>query len=194
MGNFRFASSSNVPPGVPYFPVAAAGPGLHRTFALATESDALLYKAFLAAAAAEGGGAGSSNSSSANPANILAAAEQQLHQVLLQHWAPLEAAAMEIEAAAQQPNPGSTEPEVLPPQPQGFRYLGLDTSLAPGLDTPPLTASYELLGCCRQFGGAGSLSVSGLITRVLKGLPLKLTGYCGLMLAVCEDQVRPLLL
>jgi hypothetical protein len=24
---------------------------------------------------------------------------------------------------------------------------------------------------------------------VLKTLPLKLTGYCGLMLAVCEDQV-----
>jgi hypothetical protein len=40
------------------------------------------------------------------------------------------------------------------------------------------------------FGGPGSLSVSSLITSVLKGLPLKLTGYCGLMLAVCEDQVR----
>jgi hypothetical protein len=31
--------------------------------------------------------------------------------------------------------------------------------------------------------------VSALITKVLKALPLRLTGYCGLMLAVCEDQV-----
>jgi hypothetical protein len=47
-----------------------------------------------------------------------------------------------------------------------------------------------VLGCCRRFGGAGSLALSALITQVLKGLPLRLTGYCGLMLAVCEDQVR----
>jgi hypothetical protein len=45
------------------------------------------------------------------------------------------------------------------------------------------------LGCVKGFGGAGSLAVSDLITKVLEGLPLRLTGYCGLMLAVCEDQV-----
>jgi hypothetical protein len=46
-----------------------------------------------------------------------------------------------------------------------------------------------VLGCVKSFGAAGSLAVSGLITEVLKALPLRLTGYCGLMLAVCEDQV-----
>lgn len=35
------------------------------------------------------------------------------------------------------------------------------------------------------------MTVSSLITSVLKKLPLRLTGYCGLMLAVCEDQVGP---
>ncbi|KAF6262319.1 hypothetical protein COO60DRAFT_647935 [Scenedesmus sp. NREL 46B-D3] len=186
MGNFRFGASSNVQPGVPYFPVAAAGPGLHRSFALGTESDALLHQAFTAAA--------SQCSSSSNSAGTFAAAEQQLHQTLLQHWAPLEAAALAIEAAAAAAaavTPASqagVNPGPRPGGGSGFRYLGLDSSLAPGLDTPPLTASYEVLGCCGRFGGAGSLAVSAAITKVLKELPLRLTGYCGLMLAVCEDQ------
>jgi uncharacterized protein (UPF0210 family) len=69
-----------------------------------------------------------------------------------------------------------------------FRYAGLDTSLAPGLDTPAVTASYEALGL-GPFGGPGTLAISSMITQVLKQLPLRLTGYCGLMLAVCEDLV-----
>lgn len=93
----------------------------------------------------------------------------------LQHYKPVQAAAKWLEAVAT----------------TGYRYLGLDTSVAPGLDTPPLTASYECLGVCDKFGGPGTLSISAMITGVLKSLqPLQLTGYCGLMLAVCEDQVK----
>jgi uncharacterized protein (UPF0210 family) len=186
MGNFRFGASSNVQPGVPYFPVAAAGPGLHRSFAIATESDALLHQAFTAAAAE------CSSSSGGSGAGIFEAAEQQLHQVLLQHWAPLQAAALEVEAAAAETPQtlNNHKPHTARSSHLGFRYLGLDSSLAPGLDTPPLTSSYEALGCCWRFGGAGSLAISAVITKVLKGLPLRLTGYCGLMLAVCEDEVR----
>ena len=72
----------------------------------------------------------------------------------------------------------------------GWRYLGMDTSVAPGLDTPPLTSAIEqLLGPGRSFGQAGTLGACAAITAALKGLPLRRTGYCGLMLAVCEDKV-----
>jgi hypothetical protein len=137
MGNFRFASASNMQPGIPFFPVAACGgPTQHRCFAIGTESDALLHQAFAAAAAAQQAAAG--GRAAGQPASgLLAAAQQQLRDVLLHHLAPLEAAALQVEAAAGPTADGS--------QLQPFRYLGLDTSLAPGLDTPALTASYELL-------------------------------------------------
>jgi hypothetical protein len=141
-------------------------------------------------------------------------AEQQLHAVLLQHLSPLQEAALQIQDFYQQSRGSSGSSDSA----GCFRYLGLDTSLAPGLDTPPLTDSYQSLlqhmlparaaadagagdtavagasvtaaAAAAAFGGPGSLTVSSLITSVLKRLPLRLTGYCGLMLAVCEDQVR----
>jgi len=103
----------------------------------------------------------------------------QLHQCLLQHWSSVQQAALAIEAAWEGKGSSVTS----------FSYLGLDSSLAPGPHTPSVTDAYELLGLGR-FGAAGSLAVSSLITKVLKELPLRLTGYCGLMLPVCEDQVR----
>lgn len=68
-----------------------------------------------------------------------------------------------------------------------IRFGGIDASLAPSLDeTESLAFAYEKLGIGR-FGDTGTLAVSAMITRVLKHLPLKTCGYCGLMLPVCED-------
>jgi hypothetical protein len=137
----------------------------------------------------------------------LAQAQAQLASTLLEHFPPLEAAALALEAASNpsstsstqtasttsnttpHPTPAADLQQQQPPRHvTHFRYAGLDTSLAPGLDTPALTASYEALGL-GPFGGPGTLAISALITQVLKQLPLRLTGYCGLMLAVCEDAV-----
>eukprot|EP00775_Hariotina_reticulata_P013154 gene13154-13284_t len=153
-------------PAVPFFPVACTG-GLahHHTFAIGTESNTLLYQAFEAARQTTDG------------SGLLKEAAAQLRQRLLQHWSPLEQEALRIEAGWRREVKGMCS----------FSYLGLDSSLAPGLDTPAVTDAYQLLGLGR-FGAAGSLAVSSLITKVLKELPLRLTGYCGLMLPVCEDQ------
>eukprot|EP00877_Chromochloris_zofingiensis_P013003 jgi/Chrzof1/7957/UNPLg00017.t1 len=163
-GNFRFAAAAVATSGIPYFPVATAGPDHDHTFAIGTECDGLLHAAFQSAAA---------QSAERPTADILQLAADALRSTLLLHYKPVQAAAKWLEAVAT----------------TGYRYLGLDTSVAPGLDTPPLTASYECLGVCDKFGGPGTLSISAMITGVLKSLqPLQLTGYCGLMLAVCEDQ------
>ncbi|CAD7705434.1 unnamed protein product [Ostreobium quekettii] len=68
----------------------------------------------------------------------------------------------------------------------GVPYMHIDTSLAPGLDTPSMTDSFEALGI-GPFGGPGTLAVCSLVTSVLKRIPVRKGGYCGLMLPVCED-------
>jgi len=67
------------------------------------------------------------------------------------------------------------------------RYSGIDSSLAPSLDADESIAfAYEKLGF-GKFGSPGTLTISAIITRVLKGLSVKTCGYSGLMLPVCED-------
>ncbi|NES81679.1 MAG: DUF711 family protein [Moorea sp. SIO2B7] len=67
------------------------------------------------------------------------------------------------------------------------KYGGIDSSLAPSLDSNNSIAyAYESLGL-GKFGHQGTLAISTLITRVLKNLSVKLSGYSGLMLPVCED-------
>ncbi|MCT7984328.1 DUF711 family protein [Laspinema sp. A4] len=66
-------------------------------------------------------------------------------------------------------------------------YQGIDASLAPSLDkTNSIAYAYEKLGL-GKFGYSGTLAISALITRVIKKIPVKLCGYSGLMLPVCED-------
>jgi uncharacterized protein (UPF0210 family) len=73
---------------------------------------------------------------------------------------------------------------------QGVTYLGIDSSLNPSLDEKGSVAEAmeqldELPG---HFGGPGTLGAAAEITQALQSLPgIKLTGYCGLMLPVCED-------
>lgn len=70
----------------------------------------------------------------------------------------------------------------------GFRFRGVDLSIAPGLDRDDsLVRAYEQLGL-GKFGAAGTLAVSSLITDVLRELKIKKCGYSGLMLPILEDR------
>lgn len=67
------------------------------------------------------------------------------------------------------------------------KYHGIDVSLAPSLDKQASIAyAYEKLGF-GNFGNSCTLTVSAVITKVLKNLPILICGYSGLMLPVCED-------
>ena len=69
-------------------------------------------------------------------------------------------------------------------------YLGIDTSLNPSLDEGGSVAqAIEFLDEVDCFGGPGTLGAAAAITTALQTAPgIKKTGYCGLMLPVCEDQ------
>ncbi len=68
-----------------------------------------------------------------------------------------------------------------------IEYSGIDTSLAPPLDQKESIAfAYETL-MNGKFGHQGTLAISGMLTRVLKSVSVKICGYSGLMLPVCED-------
>ena len=67
------------------------------------------------------------------------------------------------------------------------KYNGIDTSLAPSLDQGNSIAfAYEKI-MSGKFGHPGTLAISGMLTRVLKSVSVKICGYSGLMLPVCED-------
>ncbi|MEP2671601.1 MAG: DUF711 family protein [Cyclobacteriaceae bacterium] len=68
-----------------------------------------------------------------------------------------------------------------------WRYDGIDTSAAPGLDASIGEAIEELTG--QPFGSASTLNACAMITDVLKSVDVKKCGYSGLMLPVIEDKV-----
>ncbi len=68
-----------------------------------------------------------------------------------------------------------------------IKFTGIDASLAPSLDkNESIAFAYEKLKL-GKFGQPGTLTISALITRVLKNLSVNKCGYSGLMLPVCED-------
>ena len=67
-----------------------------------------------------------------------------------------------------------------------WRYDGIDTSAAPGLDASIGEAIEELTG--QPFGSASTLHACAMITDVLKSVDVKKCGYSGLMLPVIEDK------
>jgi len=67
------------------------------------------------------------------------------------------------------------------------KFAGIDVSLAPSLDkNESIAFAYEKLRL-GKFGQPGTLTISAMITRVLKNLSVNKCGYSGLMLPVCED-------
>ncbi|MFH1315800.1 MAG: DUF711 family protein [Candidatus Uhrbacteria bacterium] len=69
----------------------------------------------------------------------------------------------------------------------GITYNGIDSSLNPGLEkNESIAFAFEKLGI-NKFGDQGTLAIAAMVTRVLKNLNIKLCGYSGLMLPICED-------
>ena len=67
-------------------------------------------------------------------------------------------------------------------------YDGIDTSISTSIDEHESIAyAYEYLLKGYHFGQPATLSISKTITDIIQQLPIKKTGYCGLMLPVLED-------
>ncbi|QDZ24105.1 DUF711 domain-containing protein [Chloropicon primus] len=66
-------------------------------------------------------------------------------------------------------------------------FLGVDASVAPGLDHKSIVEAFELIVGPGNFGGPGTLAVASMITKGLKAVR-RGCGYSGLMLPVCEDE------
>ena len=69
----------------------------------------------------------------------------------------------------------------------GRRYIGIDTSPAPGLDASIGAAIEAMSGV--PFGDAGTLAACAAITDALRSVDVQTCGYSGLMLPVLEDTV-----
>lgn len=188
--NFRFGVSFNCKPGIPYFPAAEAPHFPSSTdvsnttnlvsFAIGTENNQLLYKAFSTAAAKAKAKAADDHHQNKiqnrSSAAALTYAQQELQKLLHNALEPIENIAQTLR----------TDPSS---QVKTANYLGIDTSIAPGLDeTTTITAAFEKLPLLKEFGDSGTLAITERITHALQSVPVTRTGYCGLMLPVCEDQ------
>jgi uncharacterized protein (UPF0210 family) len=81
-----------------------------------------------------------------------------------------------IEAAAMKAASGS-----------GWTYAGIDPTPAPGGAVSIGAAIESFTGA--PFGSPGTETAAGIITRAVKDVPVKQTGYSGLMIPVLEDRV-----
>lgn len=72
----------------------------------------------------------------------------------------------------------------------GSTYYGIDTSLNPSLNEKgSVAAALEKLDEVDTFGGSGTLATVAAMTQAIQSLPgISRTGYCGLMLPLCEDR------
>jgi uncharacterized protein (UPF0210 family) len=101
----------------------------------------------------------------------LAEAEGRLREAVESALRPLETIAVAAEAELQ------------------VRFLGLDPTLAPfPSDDESIGAALERLGLGR-FGAAGTVTAAALVTRALKSVSVRRSGFAGLMLPVLEDSV-----
>src|SRR5260221_11144638 len=80
-----------------------------------------------------------------------------------------------VEAAAMKTAAGS-----------GWTYAGIDPTPAPGGQNSIGAAIESFLGA--PFGSPGTETAAGLITRAVKDVPVKQTGYSGLMIPVLEER------
>jgi hypothetical protein len=66
-----------------------------------------------------------------------------------------------------------------------WTYAGIDPTPAPGGDVSIATAIESFTG--QPFGAPGTETASAIITRAVKAVPVKQTGYSGLMIPVLEE-------
>jgi uncharacterized protein len=69
----------------------------------------------------------------------------------------------------------------------GWTYAGIDPTPAPLGDVSIGRAIENFIG--GPFGSSGTMTASSIITRAVKSVPVKQTGYAGLMVPVLEDNV-----
>ncbi|MDE1178814.1 MAG: DUF711 family protein [Edaphobacter sp.] len=69
----------------------------------------------------------------------------------------------------------------------GWSYVGLDATPAPMGDVSIAAAMESFTGA--KFGSRGTMTAARVITTAVKAIPVKQTGYAGLMLPVMEDNV-----
>jgi uncharacterized protein len=69
----------------------------------------------------------------------------------------------------------------------GWEYAGLDPTPAPLGDVSIAAAIEDFTGA--RFGSSGTLTAARIITAAVKAVPVKQTGYAGLMVPVLEDKV-----
>ncbi|OZJ05664.1 hypothetical protein BZG36_01405, partial [Bifiguratus adelaidae] len=178
--NFRFCAIANLKPGCPFFPSGYAASPIEgkkgTSFAVGLECSDLVGEAFRSARETwerQGG-------------RLLDLAKQSLQEKFEGETSRLERLLLEYAASTHQ------------------EYTGIDVSIAPScgpdnLDTSLATA-YEQLPLHKpekagpesrpyRFGDPGTMTISALITSVLKRFQemIKTTGYCGLMMPVMED-------
>ena len=69
----------------------------------------------------------------------------------------------------------------------GWSFVGVDPTPAPLGDVSIGTAIENFTGA--KFGSSGTLTAARIITAAVKAVPVKQTGYSGLMVPVMEDKV-----
>lgn len=69
----------------------------------------------------------------------------------------------------------------------GWTFVGVDPTPAPLADVSIGTAIENFTGA--KFGSSGTLTAARIITVAVKAVPVKQTGYAGLMVPVMEDKV-----
>lgn len=67
-----------------------------------------------------------------------------------------------------------------------WAYIGIDTTPPPLMDDSIGAAIESFTGA--RFGSSGTMTAAGIITEAAKAVPVKHTGYAGLMLPVLEDK------
>ncbi|MGA2534677.1 MAG: DUF711 family protein [Terracidiphilus sp.] len=72
-------------------------------------------------------------------------------------------------------------------QETGWSYVGVDPTPAPLGDASIAAAIEDFTGA--KFGSSGTLTAARIITTAVKAVPVKQTGYSGLMVPVMEDKL-----
>ena len=167
LGNFRFCATACCKPYTPFFPAARGesssqgNDGSFRIgFSIGLENGKLAHHLLKEAGSLD---------------KIKTIFKKGMESALQ----PIQSIAEELSASTEAPQSG------MPPS----DYKGIDTSLNPSLDDNGSVANaMEQIDVLKQFGGRGSLAVAAELTRTLKSLSnIKIAGYSGLMLPVCED-------
>src|SRR5262249_1276912 len=96
-------------------------------------------------------------------------ASQRLLSALTPHLRAVEAVAQRIERETR------------------WTYMGIDPTPAPFNQVSIGSAIEKLTG--QKFGSSGTLTAAAAITRAVQAVPVKRTGYSGLMLPVMEDNL-----